>query len=151
MAIAFSRSLRALNNDRFRPSLIVLSITLVLLAAWVTWFVFGSVPIYETSNTFSVAANGWLSVTFPADALARIEPNQKVSVQIQNDKTSTTYTGIVYQVAPTAGKQSGTAQVLLDSNQLLPQNLKGQVRVEIDKLSPLNYALRAVQQASPAP
>ena len=47
---SFSRSLRSLEADRFGGSLIGVAVGLSLLAAWLTWFVFARVALYEVSD-----------------------------------------------------------------------------------------------------
>ena len=50
MATSFSRSLRSLEADRFTGSLIGMGVGLVLLAAWLAWFFFARVALYEVSD-----------------------------------------------------------------------------------------------------
>src|SRR5437879_12131773 len=50
MPTAFSRSLRALEADSFRPSLWALALVTALLSAGCGWFFFARVAVYETSD-----------------------------------------------------------------------------------------------------
>ena len=50
MPTSFSRSLRSLEADRFRGSLLGIAVGLVLLALWLAWFFFARVALYEISD-----------------------------------------------------------------------------------------------------
>ncbi len=50
MAIAFSRTTRALNADRGTGSKLAIAAALVLLLVWAAWFIFGRVTVYEVSR-----------------------------------------------------------------------------------------------------
>ncbi len=52
MAIAFPRSIRALGNDRFRPSLVTLVLTILFLLAWFGWFFFRANPYHRIERKF---------------------------------------------------------------------------------------------------
>lgn len=148
MAIAFPRSLRALNGDRFRPSLWALGVTTVLVLAWIVWFFFGSVPIYETSSEVSETPDGLLAARFPAEPFARLAPNQTATLQFSDGTVTKSYGGTVERVDAPIGSTPGTALIFLNTNARLPQPLVGQVRIEVETLSPLSYALRAVQKSN---
>lgn len=151
MAIAFSRSLRALNNDRFRPSLLVLGVTLSILLAWVIWFFFGGVPLYETSDRFQLEPDGSMTVTFDAGMLTHIAPNQTVTLQVNRPEGAQTYNGVIERVEVATGQNQGTARVFLENASGLSQPTSGQVRVETETISPFAYALRAVHQPGLVP
>jgi multidrug resistance efflux pump len=51
MAATFSHSLRVLNTDGFRPSIIGLLLTTVVLGSWVGWALFARVTLYEVTDT----------------------------------------------------------------------------------------------------
>jgi len=51
MSTAFSRTARALANDGFRGSFVALTLAVLLLAAWVVWFVAAPIPRYEVTST----------------------------------------------------------------------------------------------------
>ena len=50
MPTSFSRSLRSLEADRFGGSLVGIAVGLALLSAWLTWFLFARVALYEVSD-----------------------------------------------------------------------------------------------------
>jgi multidrug resistance efflux pump len=50
MSIAFSRSLRSLGSDTFRPSILLIGLIALLLASWAIWLWFAKISIYSTSD-----------------------------------------------------------------------------------------------------
>jgi hypothetical protein len=151
MAIAFPRSLRALDNDRFRPSLIVLGITLAVLGAMLIWFFFGSVPVTESFSSVIIDAQGLVRVSVPADHVTAIVPSTKATVQVLSDgKVTKTYTGYVTRVEPGNGQPNGDVVVYLGTPERLPESTQVRVSIQTETLSPLAYAVRAVQQSNPA-
>lgn len=50
MSTSFSRTLRALDADRFRGGLLVLAVCGLLLAAWLAWFFLADVALYEVTD-----------------------------------------------------------------------------------------------------
>lgn len=151
MAIAFPRSLRALDNDRFRPSLIALGLTLAVLAAILVWFFFGSVPVLQTFNDAKFNTDGLLYLSVPADQLNRVIPSTSATIQILEDgKVTKTYKGYVTRVEPAEGQPNGSVVVSLGTNERLPATTQAQVSIQTETLSPLAYAVRAVQHSNPA-
>ena len=51
MSATFSHSLRSLNADGFRHSIAGLLLAVALLGAWVGWFLFARVTLYEVTDT----------------------------------------------------------------------------------------------------
>ena len=51
MPIAFSRSMRSLSGDRYRRSLLGISLVMAILGAWGIWFWSARIARYETSQT----------------------------------------------------------------------------------------------------
>lgn len=148
MAIAFPRSLRALDNDRFRPSLITLGITLSILGAILVWFFLGSVPILETFTDVKFQSDGLLYLSVPADQLARIIPSSKATIQIlAAGRVTKTYSGYVTRAEPANGQANGRVVVYLGTNERLPDTTKAQISIQTETLSPLAYAVRAVQRS----
>lgn len=50
MAVPFSRTLRALEADSARPWTLGLALSLVLVGAWLAWFLLGQVGVYEVAD-----------------------------------------------------------------------------------------------------
>ena len=51
MATPFSRTLRSLDADSFRPQLAGVALVAALLMAWLAWLFLAAVPLYEISDT----------------------------------------------------------------------------------------------------
>lgn len=71
MSTPFSRTLRSLQADAFRPSLIGMALVAALLLAWLAWFVLAEVSIYAVSQTARLEAD-IASHPIDAPALGRI-------------------------------------------------------------------------------
>jgi len=71
MPTAFSRTLRSLDADGIRPSLAGLLLVTVLLLAWLAWFLFAGISLYEVSETARLEADT-ASHAVAAPAIGRI-------------------------------------------------------------------------------
>lgn len=86
MAIAFSRSLRSLQADGWRATLIGLMIALVLLMAWCSWFFFTSIDFTVSGTITGHDDNGFLIVQFPSTETAHIKRGQQAQIIDPNSK-----------------------------------------------------------------
>lgn len=50
LAGTFSNSMRSLSRDRFRPLALSLLVAILVLAAWIAWFLLARVSLYESSD-----------------------------------------------------------------------------------------------------
>lgn len=139
MSLAFSRSLRALHNDRFRPALVGLALALLTLAAWGFWFVAARVTLYESSRAFEVQRDGQLAVHFSPEARARLQPGQ-AAVFLPEDGAAA-WPALVMDVPHT-----GAIPVYIAAPESPAPGLAGEVRVEVARVSPLMLVLRAAGQ-----
>lgn len=147
MALSFPRSLRALQNDGFRPSLIVLIITILLLIAWGAWFFLAQVTIYEASRDFQVGANRTLLVTYAPSALARIRASQKALVRLDVGvgEPPMSYPALVMNT-PESNAPDQRVEIYVLAPEPLPMGLVGTVQVEVDHVSPAMLIMRPVGQ-----
>jgi hypothetical protein len=151
MAIAFSRSLRALGNDSFRPSLVAVAVTGALLVAWLAWFLLAPIPIYTSSATFTVQRGNTLAVTFPPETFTRLTIGQKATLRTNiSGAPAVTYTGTVLDIDQPGRTRPGAAFVYFDTPEMLPDNLTGEVQVQVETLSPAALVLRAARQSTAA-
>lgn len=68
MSSPFTRSLRSLEADRFRPQALWLAMGAALLVAWTVWFFGSEIPLYESSNRGRIeAVRAVHSVDAPVD------------------------------------------------------------------------------------
>src|SRR5262245_40783331 len=80
MSLSFPRSTRTITNDTFRPSVVGLTIALLVFAMWGIWFALARVPQYETSAEAEVTRDGNVIARFAPNAFRRIRPGQAAVV-----------------------------------------------------------------------
>ncbi len=105
-SVSFSRSLRALDGDRFRRSAVKISCVALILAGWLTWAFMARVSVYTLSES------------------ARLE----VAAEVHPAESSAT--GLVVTLHMVIGQQVKAGQVLVELENL-PDQLKlkeGQAR-----------------------
>lgn len=142
MAIAFPRSLRALRQNSFRPTLIILGLAMLLLSLWGLWFFGSRLPLYVTANSWQVQRNGALAAQFDAQTLARLRPGQPAWVKFPaNGPTpAQTLTAQVFDVPLSADEP---VILYLTGAQALPPNINGTLEVAVEYVSPAVLTLRA--------
>lgn len=151
MAIAFPRSIRALGNDRFRPSFVTLVITMLFLLVWFAWFFFAQIPTYASSTNFKSGRNGSVTATLPAAALSRLKPGQKAILDLHtSDRTTTSYRGEVLRKQTAAQNTDSTLELYFPELPPVPANTQGTLRVEIETTTPAALLLQAVRQSAGA-
>lgn len=145
MAVRFSRSLRSLEAERGVASYIVLAGAGALIVAWLIWFFFAQITLYETSSTFTVRRDGVLLVQFDDATLARIRPGQS-AILIPTLTTNGFAAPIEAEVVATpasTNRRDGVVQVYLYMNGRPSADLAGEVRVRVETVSPFVLILRS--------
>lgn len=145
MAVRFSRSLRSLDTDRGIVSYIVLACAAILIVAWLIWFFFAPITLYETSNTFTVRRDGVLLVQFDEPALTRIRAGQTAIMipTVATDGFAAPMEAEVLAIPASANRRDGIVQVYLYMNGMPPANLTGEVRIRVEAVSPFTLILRS--------
>ncbi len=150
MAISFSRSMRSLHSDSFRPSLAALSIAIVLVAAWLVWLVFASITIYESSQDWQLQRDGSLLVRFPEKTIARLHPGQTAILALQADPNQPPQQlkAIVADIPSRTQNHlaADTVKVTLLSNALPKDAAGGEIKIAVESVSPLTLITRASGQ-----
>lgn len=151
MAISFSRSMRSLQGDSFRPSLVTLIIASIFIIAWFAWLVFAQLTVYETSQNWDLARDGSLLVHLSEESVTRLRPGQRATLEVQ--------------VAPNQPPQQLPAMVAdtpsRTQNHLASDTVKvtllapmpkgatgGEVKIQVETVSPLTLITRATGQAA---
>lgn len=145
MAAQFSRSTRSLKNDRGLVGFVVLIGAAIVIAAWLAWFFFAPIALYETSSTFSVRRDGMLMVTFPETAHSQILPGQKaifVPATSENEFGSS-IPALVMDTPASRGRRDGVVYVYLETSAPLTDDLAGELRIEVEQVSPFTLILRS--------
>jgi hypothetical protein len=135
MSITFSRSLRAIQNDRHTPSVAILVLLGLVLAGWMAWFFVGSLPVYVNSSQYEPAKDGNVVAFFAAGDLAMLRPGQqgKVSVYGNNNTPTLDYTVEVMKVLDD-GNPSALIYIFGDAERLA--NNQGVIKIMVGKTSP---------------
>lgn len=146
MSIAFSRSLRSLNQDNFRSSLAWLAIGLVLLSAWSAWFFLAKIPLYEISRELQVRRDGTLLVAFPPGTLGQIRPRQTALLRLigSTGQAARPLHAVVMDIPEYAGDRQ--VEVYVFSPEPLSPGVTGELRVEVERVSPAVRVMRAAGQ-----
>jgi multidrug resistance efflux pump len=162
MSIVFPRSMRSLNADSFRGSILGLFLVAALLVAWFAWFFLAQVAVYEVADTARlevdtlgrVGPRGGFKVVadFPPAALGRIQPGQPARLRLHGFPW-TQYGSVPGAVARVEDEiQDGSLRVELalhpDPASAIPlqEGLLGSIEVEVDHVSPARLVLRAAGQ-----
>ena len=153
MSISFSRSMRSLQSDSFRPSLATLIIASILIIAWFVWLVFAPITIYQTSQDWELQRDGTLLVRYPVDVVQQFKPGQAVVIDAQTSANqSVQLTGVVADVPmPTQNRlPPNTVKVTIRSGKLPEGTTSATVRVATGTTTPLTLITSAASQvASP--
>ncbi len=154
MSISFSRSMRSLQGDSFRPSLAALIIAGVLLLAWMAWLAFAPVTLYETSQEWQVQRDGALIVRFPLETIPRLRPGQPATLTIPAgaNQPPQTLSAMVADIPMRTQNRLApdTIEVALLSGALPAAATGGEIKVEVERVSPLKLLGRASGQLAGA-
>lgn len=136
MASPFSRTIRSLDNNRFRLSLLTLLAVALVLGGWVTWFGLARVSLYEiTANArlesgnaaHSVAAQVFGRVTKSNLTLGREVKRGDVLVELDDEaqrlqlrEEQTRVTALSAQLAALRGQLNAEQQAAREKKQVAP-------------------------------
>jgi hypothetical protein len=155
MSTAFAHSLRSLQADRNRFSLVALSLAGLLLLGWLIWFFFAQVTLYETGQIVQTSSDGVVVAHFPLTAQTRLQAGQAVQLQLAGAEPQAVIPATVAEVAqhPTADQIQVVIYADMDSPQVaaLRAGLTGQASVAVEILSPATLVMRASGQGVDTP
>ena len=144
MSLQFSRSLRALRVDSFRPSRIGLLLAIILMGGLIAWFFMAKVTLYENSVSLQFKEDGRLLATFTPEGMKRVRQGQTAMLHIDvgADQPAESLPAMVFDIQA----DSNVAEILVKSNEV-PESLKkgnlgGHVEVEVEYATPAQLLLR---------
>jgi hypothetical protein len=144
MSLQFSRSLRALRVDSFRPSRIALFLAILLMGGLIAWFFTADVTLYENSTSIEFTEDGRLMATFTPEGMKRVRQGQNAMLQIDAgaDQPAESLPAMVFDTQA----DSNVAEILVKSTEipesLKAGNLNGRVEVEVEYTTPAQLLLR---------
>lgn len=146
MSTPFSRSLRSLERDTFRPSLLGMLAFVLFLAAWLGWFFLADVGLYEASTDARLTSSTRGIAEFPRTSLGRVYAGQ--AAQFRLDSFPWTQYGAVAATVADVTHIDDTVQVTLslepDTAPSIPlqSGLTGSAEIQVERLSPATLVLR---------
>ncbi len=152
MALSFSRSMRALNADTFRPALVGLIVAGALVFIWLVWFLFASVPVTLTSQGAQVQPDGKIAAEFAPGTKDRFKPGQPAQVryEVASGRPGEAFGAVVWRVTTTP---NGRVRVELypreDKTTAARSKLhegSAQVEIPVEYVSPATMLMRASGQ-----
>jgi hypothetical protein len=144
MSLQFSRSMRALRVDSFRPSRFGLFLAVILMGGLIAWFFTAKVTLYENSSSLQFTEEGKVLANFTAEGMKRIRQGQSATLQIDAgvDQPAESLPAMVFDTQP----DSNVAEILVKSGQfpgsLTSGNFNGRVEVEVEYATPAQLLLR---------
>ena len=149
MSNPFSRTIRSLHADSFRPVLIGAIIAIVILITWGIWFFFAQVTLYEKSQSAHVINGEIVVAEFPSQLLHSIQPAQPARLYLDGaiGQQVGFISAIVTDVtSPSQTEPTGQVKLFafVDANSpiRLQKKLTGQVEIEVEHLSPAQLVMR---------
>ena len=156
MSTPFSRSIRILDADKFRPSLIVIGLAAAVLVAWLMWFFFARITLVESGKIINLGSSGEIQTEFSGPTTQRIRVGQPGTIQLDGEageKLGRVPVVVVRQYPP-LNDQMRVDLLVLDERYFtvsLDDNSKGNVQVEVERVPPVTLLLRSAGQFVGAP
>jgi hypothetical protein len=144
MSLQFSRSLRALRVDSFRPSRIGLLLAILLMGGLIAWFFTAKVTLYENSASIQFSEDGRLMATFTPEGMKRVRKGQTAMLHINSgtDQPAESLPAMVFDIH----RDTNAAEILVKTNEIPESmktgNLSGNVEVEVEYTTPAQLLLR---------
>ena len=151
MTIPFSQTTHSLQADSFRPAAVILVLALLILLAWLGWFFWGGVVLYETSEPTTVnVRTGFVKAVFPAPASERVYIGQTAVFHIEGSvgELLGPLPGEVVGVEFLPGAETLSAEIIVPVTSALllaaeeEGPLMGRVDVQTETVSPAMLVLR---------
>jgi hypothetical protein len=143
MANSFSRSIRSMHRDQFLPGVISLVLLSVVLALWMAWFFWGSLPVYQTTGHYRVMENSTLLASFPEEVRSQFRPGQPATLEMPDGSLEETIHAEVMRI-PT--RTDDPVELFLLSSGQIQDNGSGQVKVLTGNISPAELMWNSIQK-----
>ncbi len=114
MANPFSRTIRSLNADGFKPNLIGLGLAVILFLGWIIWFFGASVIVTELAVKSSVINDEKIEAIFLKSHSRRISRGQTAWLRIDNSAESTLPKIIPAKVSSIKKSKTNDNQVIVE-------------------------------------
>jgi len=169
MAIPFTQSMRSVQADRGRSSLIGVGIAILFFALWATWFFFAPIVRYETGTIVGITRNDRIVAEFPILAIdsirrgqvAHIRPHGFIhddsgdeAIRLSQDQMGSMPAIVAEVIGPTS-QNSFEVEFYVQWNKafvaLFERASSGEVEVEVESLTPATLVARASGQLMEAP
>ncbi len=149
MSSSFSRTMRSLHADSFRPALIGLVVAIILLVIWGTWFFFAQVTFYENSQSAYLTDGEIIVAEFPAEAFNRIQTGQAARLSIDGaigKKVGSIRAIVTDVINPSQAEKMGQVRLFAFADAASPirfqEKLTGQVEIAVEQISPAQLVMR---------
>jgi hypothetical protein len=147
MSIAFAQSLRSLQADRNRVSLVALSLAGLLFLGWLVWFFFAPVTLYETGQIVQTSSDGVVVAHFPLTAQTRLQVGQAVQLHLEGAEQAAAIPATVADIAQQATGDQIQVVIYADMDSphvaALQDGLTGRASVAVESLSPARLVMRS--------
>ena len=141
MSIPFTRSLRSLESDSYRSTLILLLVASPLFLGWLAWFFTGQVALQEVSEQFTQGDAGLIVVTFEQGLPPMMAGGAaRLRLSGEDGAPDRLLPGYVHRFVPFADGTT-VAHIVLDDPIFFDDDarLTGQAMIEIDTVSPAEF------------
>ena len=139
----YTKSAFSISTDNLLVRLFGATCLALLLVGWVLWFFLANLSFYEASKSATINTNGAIVAQFEAKAIKRLKPGQYALFQPKST-TTTTSTSMQLRIANIDTKSHQVDLWPVDPNALKNQKERtGQVKVEVEKVTPATLVLRA--------
>ncbi len=153
MTTSFSRSIRVLDADKFRPSLWIIGAAVILLLIWVIWFLFSNMTVLAATGSITISPTGIVKANFSTEEARRIRIGQLGWLQIDEEGIGQ-FPLIVQQRTAVQGERVIVELLAVDEifySLTFPDGVSGKVQVEVERVSPARLVLRSAGQFNNAP
>jgi hypothetical protein len=147
VSLQFSRSIRSLSIDSYRPSIVGLILAIITILVLFAWLFFGKVSIYASSQEVQIQGDK-ASAVFSEEDFKRLKIGQKAILRFSpsQDRPMVGIPAVVYDFK----RQKNTVEFLLTNLEAIPGELnletgeaRGRADVEVEYVTPAALLMRS--------